>query len=112
MNPQVFFQHLAAAKDFFQLLCGDSAAPVVTAQVWESLFAFKNRGGADLFPVRSIGSNIRAKAGTRQAYFHCTSRIATRLCPDQGQAFESRVCSGLAAGRRVRAGLACAWCHR
>src|SRR6478735_8877687 len=112
MNAQVFLQDLAASKDFFQLLCGDGAAPVVAAQIWESLFAFKNRRAADLFPVRAIGGNIGAEAATGQAYFQCAGRVAARLRPDQGQAFESRVRSCLAASRRTRTGPAWTCRHR
>src|SRR6478735_9480569 len=112
MNAQVFLQDLAASKDFFQLLCCASAAPVVAAQVWGSLFAFKNRRGADLFPVRAIGGNIGAEAATGQAYLHCAGRVAARLCPDQGQALESRVRSCLTTIRRTRAGLAWTCRHR
>src|SRR5205823_14565323 len=61
-------QDLAALKNLFQSLCRHGAASIIPAQVWESLFAFKDCGCPNLFSVRPVGRQVRAKSTTRQLH--------------------------------------------
>jgi hypothetical protein len=82
MNAQIFFQDLATLKNLFQSPQRHGAASIIPAQIGESLFAFKDCGRPNLFPVRLIARQIRAKSTTRQLHFEGADRITARLRPD------------------------------
>src|SRR6266581_3043346 len=65
----------------FQSLCRHGAASIIPAQIGDSLFAFKDCVRPNLFPVRPVGRQIRAKSTTRQLHFEGADGITARLRP-------------------------------
>jgi hypothetical protein len=83
MNAQIFFQDLATLENLFQSRGRHRAATIVPAQVGESLFTFKDCARPNLFPVRPVDCQVRAKSTTWQLHFEGADGITARLRPEQ-----------------------------
>jgi len=88
MNAQIFFQDPGDVGKPFPVASPVTALqPLSPAQSRGSLFAFKDCSRPNLFPVRPVGRQVRAKSTTRQLHFEGADGIAAGLRPEQSQAF-------------------------
>src|SRR6266849_4135412 len=97
VHAQMFFDAGSAFLYAFQTFAGACRAAVIAAQIGRGLFTFENR--AALVRRKPKGSDVRAVTTARQAHFHCASRIALRLRPEDRQSLKLGVPSSLAPSR-------------
>ena len=89
MNAQIFFQDLATLENPFQSLRRHRAATVIPAQVGKSLFAFKDCCRPNLFPVRPVGREVRAKSTTRQLHLEGADGITAGYAQSRAKRFKA-----------------------
>ena len=65
VDAEMLFEHLTAPAERMEPLARRVAAAVVAAQIWQRLFAFKNRSHSCLFGQWPIGSHVGAISALR-----------------------------------------------
>ena len=98
MCSEAPFEKLAALPNRFESLAGGIALAIVSPQIAERLFAFKDRGRSNFLGRPSIRSDVGAIPAFWQTHFHCARGIALGLRPQKRESLQSRVSLSFAAG--------------
>src|SRR6478735_10790518 len=97
VNTKVLFEHCTASANRMEPIASCSAAAVIPAQIWQCLFAFKNRSHPEIARLGSIGGDIHAITTFWHDHLRCTRRIAIRLRPQESKTLQPKVSVGFTA---------------
>src|SRR5437764_13506112 len=100
MDAQISLEHFAALMNFFQTSERGRGATVIAAKIDKRLFAFENRGRADLFSVRPIRGDIGAVTAARQTDFERARGAAALLRKNQREPLQTGMALGFTAAAR------------
>src|SRR6266545_4770652 len=96
MFTQARFEKLATFANRFEALSCSIALAIVSSQIAERLFAFKDRCRSNRFWLWSIGGHVGTIPALRQSHFHRARGIAVGLGPEKSEMLQSAVPLGVA----------------
>ena len=91
MDSQMLFEDFAPPGERAEPFARPGRFAIITAQIWQCLFSFKDGGDGLFANARAIGGDIRAIAALRQADFGGAGAVTIRLRPKQRQPFQAEM---------------------